>query len=61
MNTVNKLNSRNKTISISMFNFSILYANIPHDKLKSVMRELINFCFDGGEKEFIGITRYDAI
>ena len=25
------------------------------------MRELINFCFDGGNKEFIDITRYGAI
>ena len=25
------------------------------------MGELINFCFNGGDKEFIGITRYGAI
>lgn len=25
------------------------------------MWELINFCFNGGDKEFIGIIRYGAI
>ena len=38
-----------------------LHANIPCHKLKSVMTELVNFCFNGGNKEFIGITRYGAI
>ena len=30
-------------------------------KLESVMGEFINFCFNDGDKEFIGITRYGAI
>ena len=45
----------------STFDFSTLYTNIAHHKLKSLMRELIKFCFNGDVKEFIGITRYGAI
>ena len=47
-------NSRNKAISISMFDFSTLYTNIPYHKLVSVMSELINFCFDGVVKSSFG-------
>ena len=36
-----------------MFDFSTLYKNIPHQKLKSVTGELINFCFNGGVRGFI--------
>ena len=57
----NKLNSRNKAILISMFDFFSLCTNIPHRKLKSVMGELINFYFSSGDREFIGITRHGAI
>ena len=59
--TISKLNSRSKATSIFTFDLSTLYPIIPHDKLKPVMPELINFCFYGGNKEFIGITRYGAI
>ena len=55
---MNKLNSRSKAISISTFDFFTLYSNSPHDKLKLVIGELINFCFNGGDKEFIGIIKY---
>ena len=56
-----ELNSRGKTILISKFDLSTVYNIIPHQKIKSVMGELINFCFDGDDKEFIGITRYGVI
>ena len=58
IDTINKLNSRNKAISISIFDFSTLYTNMPHHRLKSVMGELINVCFNGGDQQYIGITRY---
>ena len=44
--TINKLNSRNKAISISKIDFSALYWYIPHHKMKAVMGELIKFCFN---------------
>ena len=43
-----------------MFDFSSPYRNIPHHKLKSMMGELINFCFNGGDKVLNGITKPDA-
>ena len=44
-----------------MFDFSALYTNILHPKLKSVTGELVNFSFNGGDEEFFGITKYDPI
>ena len=61
INAINKLNSRNRAGSISTFDFSTLYTNIPHHKLKSVMSNLINFCFHGGDKEYIAVTNFGAI
>ena len=43
-----------------MFDFSAVSANVPHRILKSVMGELINFCFNGTDKEFSGIAKYSA-
>ena len=36
-----------------MFELSILNAKLPHDKLRTVFHKLIDFFFDGGEKNFI--------
>ena len=57
---IKKLNGRSKANSISTFDFSTLYTNIPHAKLKNVLRELINFCFKGGDKKYIAITKFGA-
>ena len=48
-----KLNSRNKVLSITTYDFSTPYTNIPHNKRKNVMSELINACFKGGKEQFI--------
>ena len=61
LETINKINSRDKAFPISTFDFSTLYANIPCHKLKFLLRELIKFCLNGREKEFIGISKHDAI
>ena len=58
---IDKTNLRNKAISVSTFDLSSKCADIPHHKLKSVMRGLINFCFNGGLKEFFAITECGAI
>ena len=50
---INKVNSRNKAISIFVFDFSNLYTNIPHHKLKSVMGELINFLIINKNVDFL--------
>lgn len=42
IDTMKKINLRNKVISISTFHFSTRYASIPHHKLKSAIGEPIN-------------------
>lgn len=60
IDTINKVNSRHSAILISTFDFSSLFINIPHHKLKSVIEELINFCFNGRNEKCIGIFGYGA-
>ena len=55
--TIKKLNSRNKAKSISTFDFSTMYTKIPHNKLKSVMDEIVNFCFRGCD----GCCHWDCV
>ena len=57
---IKKLNSRNKAHTVSTFDFSTLYTKIPHDKLVSVMDELIDFCFRGGTNQHIAVSKYGA-
>ena len=57
---IKKRNSRNKALSIATYDFSAVYTNIPHNKLKNVKRELLNFCFKGSKKQFIAVTKFGA-
>ena len=61
IDTISKINSKNKTSSNFTCNLFTPYKRILHRKLKSVIEELINFSFNGGVGQFIGITRYGAI
>ena len=54
---INKLNKRNKAISISTFDFSTLYTKLPHNQLLKVLHKLIDFCFYGSTKSFILINK----
>ena len=58
IDAIKKLNSRNKVLSIGTYDFSTLHTNIPHNKLKNVMRKLINFYFKGEEKQFVAVTNF---
>ena len=53
LETINKLNSRKVAKSIKSFEFSTLYIKLPHDKLQTMLRRFIDFCFDGRENNFI--------
>ena len=53
MDAVNGHNGRGKATSVSYFDFSTLYTKILHAKLLKVLNELIDFCFRGGDGEFI--------
>ena len=57
---INKPKVRNKALSIITYDFSSLYTNMQYNKLKSVMRELISFCFKGGRKHYIDVTNFSG-
>jgi hypothetical protein len=54
---LNKLSDRNKAKSVATFDFSTLYTKIPHDKLKSVLNEITDFCFKGCMNSKIWINK----
>ena len=60
IHNINNLNKKNKAYSVSTFDFSTLYTNIPHGKLMSVLNELVDFCFKGSGKDFITVDNYSA-
>ena len=60
IDAIKKISSRIKALSISTYDFSTLYTIIPQNKLKNVMRKLINCCFKVEEEQFIAVTKYGA-
>ena len=57
---MNGLNKRRKATSVSTFDFSTLYTKLSHNKLLMVLNSLIDFCFDGGECQYITVNNYQA-
>ena len=55
---INELTKCRKENSITTFGFTILYTKLPHSKLLMVLNNLIDFCFDGGESNFINVHAY---
>ena len=60
INSIHQLNSRKKGKCMSTFDFSTLYTKIPHHKLIKVLNELVDFCFQGGCKKKIAVTKFGA-
>ena len=58
--SIKRLNARNKGTSISTFDFSTLYTKIPHDKLISVLYSIVDFCFNGGECDFLAVNDFGS-
>ena len=58
LNTLDKINSKNNAKTISSFDFSTLYTNIPHSKLFEELSAIIKFVFKGGTKTTISINKY---
>ena len=50
------INTKTKAKEISTFDFSTLYTNLPHDDLLRVLNHIIDFAFDGGNRNYIGFT-----
>ena len=61
INVIKKFNSRNKALSIVTYDLPILYTDIAQNKLKNVVRKLINFSFEGGEETFIAVIKFCQI
>ena len=57
IDVIKKLNSRNKALSIATYDLPIFYTNIAQNKVKNVMRKLINFSFKRGEETFIAVIK----
>ena len=54
------MNARSKGTSVSTFDFSTLYTKIPHDTLISVLNSIVDFCFNGGERDYLSINDFGA-
>ena len=52
------INTKKKAKEVSTFDFSTLYTNLPHDDLLRVLNEIIDFVFDGGNRNYIGFNDY---
>ena len=57
---MNKINWRRSAQSFSTFDFSALYNNINHKKLKFVSQELKNVCFKGVSESYIAVKKFGA-
>ena len=51
--TLKKINGKKSAKSISCFDFSTLYTNIPHNKLLDKLNDLVEFAFKGGNRNNI--------
>ena len=60
INTLKNLNERNNAKTISTYDFSTLYTKIPHHKLKEVLHEITDFCFNGCTNSKILILKNGA-
>ena len=48
--SLNSINKKHSTKSITTCDFSTLYKKLPHDKLKSKLSSIVDFAFKGGKK-----------
>ena len=58
IHSLNVINKKCNAKSISTFDFSTLYTKLPHDKLIKELSEVIDFVFDAGSNQYIGISKY---
>jgi len=57
---MDRTNTRGKAKSIATYDFSSLYTHIPHDKLIFVLKEIVDFAFNGGTNKYISVTKRGA-
>ena len=56
--SIKRINRKKGAKSIATYDFSTLYTKLPHDKLVKELIKLIDFCFNGGNKEYIKINNW---
>ena len=54
------INTKKKAKEVSTFDFSTLYTNLPHDDLLRVLNHMIDFAFDGGNRNYLGFNEYST-
>ena len=55
LHNMKRINRKNNAKSIATYDFSTLYTKIPHEKLIKQLILLIDFAFDGGDKDYIRV------
>ena len=53
---LNEINRKRRAKSIATYDFSTLYTKIPHDQLIARLSQVIDFAFDGGDKNCIRLS-----
>ena len=57
LQTLKHINKKKNAKSISTYDFSTLYTKLPHDKLLDSLFSIIDFTFNGGNKNFIRLDK----
>ena len=60
VSTINKLNKRKVAKSMSSFDFSTLYSEIPHEKIPYVLDEITDFAFKDGTRDYVTVYNSGA-
>ena len=58
LDKIKNINRRKGAKSISTYDFSTLYTKLPHDKLINELHRLIDFVFEGGDRNYIKISNW---
>ena len=57
---MNRMSRKNNAKSVSTFDFSTLYTNIPHDKLTDVLSTMIDSTFNSSSRKYLSVTKSGA-
>ena len=60
IDAIDKINTIKNLHSVSTFDFSTLYTDTKHKKLKFVLRESVNLYFKGGSGNYIAVRNFWA-
>ena len=58
--SITKLNNDKTAKSMSTFDFSTLYAKIPHQKLLYILNKITDFAFKGGTRGYVTVYNSGA-